>query len=161
MPFWALIRTMFPIAESIGDLIHQDGSTGRNLTLVLQNQLEAVRQGYKDKANILAVLYRHSLMHQDEMRCLLTNKKEVVWVITFGVKGSHLEAKKEGNDIAVQFDTTAFYEDLVKVVKAAQKEKWGGTVMQRYNSWLTLDLDADKRYQFTIKEIEDCLKSLA
>ena len=157
-PFWALIRMMFPIAESVGDLIHRQDSTVRNLTLVLQNQFGT---GYKDKANILAVLYRHSLTHQDEMRCLLTDKKEVIWIVTYGVKGSHLEVKLEGNNITVHFDTTAFYDDLVKVVQAAEKGTWSGEVMNRYNSWLTLDLDADaKKYKFAIKEIGDLFMSL-
>jgi hypothetical protein len=62
---------MFPIAESVGDLIYQETSSVRNLTQVLANQFEAVRLGYNDKAATLAILYRHSLTHQDEMQGLL------------------------------------------------------------------------------------------
>ena len=47
-PFWALVRMMFPIAESVGDLIYlNDQSTVQNLISVLENDFEAVRTGYR------------------------------------------------------------------------------------------------------------------
>ncbi len=61
-PLWALVRMTIPIAESTGDLIYRNRSTVQNLISVLENDFEAVRPGaYKGKANILALLFRHSL----------------------------------------------------------------------------------------------------
>src|SRR5260221_14471868 len=56
-PFWALVRILFPIAESIGDLIYRnDNGTVKNLTSVLKGEFEAERRGYANMANTLAVL---------------------------------------------------------------------------------------------------------
>lgn len=158
-PFWALIRSLFPIAESIGDLIYRnDKSTVRNLTSVLKGEFEAERTGYAKVASTLAVLYRHSLTHQDEMRCLLTSGIEVTWIISYGVSAHHLEVKKVPAGITLQFDTCGFYEDIIKVCAAANARSWNGTVKARYNGWLTLDLDAKQdKYKESIKEIRDLM----
>jgi len=51
VPFWALVRMMFPVAESLGDLIYRrDEATARNLRSVLENEFEQVRSGYAGKA---------------------------------------------------------------------------------------------------------------
>ena len=42
---WALVRMMFPIAESLGGLIYHMRSTAENLRSVLAREFEAVRQG--------------------------------------------------------------------------------------------------------------------
>src|SRR5437868_1383861 len=56
-PFWALVRILFPIAESIGDLIYRnDNGPVKNLTSVLKSEFEAARSGYAKMANTLAVL---------------------------------------------------------------------------------------------------------
>jgi hypothetical protein len=66
-PFWSLIRMMFPIAESVGDLIYgeknekQKKGPTANLTCVLEKEFAARSLNYKGKAETLAMLYRHSL----------------------------------------------------------------------------------------------------
>lgn len=71
VPFWSLVRVMFPVAESLGDLIYRrDDATALNLRSVLETDFEAVRPGYRGKAALLALLYRHSLTHHDELRVL-------------------------------------------------------------------------------------------
>jgi hypothetical protein len=141
-PFWALIRMMFPIAESLGDLIHRQGQPVLNLESVLKNEFETVRPGYSRIAATLAVLYRHSLTHQDELRMLLTDGKEIDWYVGFGHREIHLSVSKpEPRVIIIHFDTTAFYDDLVAVCKGAIGKHGDGQVAIRYNSWLQLDLD--------------------
>ena len=44
----------------------------------------------------------------------------------------------------IQFDTTAFYDDLIAVCRAAIAKSWNGDVKKRYNRWLTYDLDPEK-----------------
>lgn len=141
-PFWSLVRMLFPIAESLGDLIHRDSSTVRNLTSVLDAEFEAVRPGcYKGKSATLALLYRHSLTHQDETRSVITTKQECRWRLSYGERADHLKViRKTRRVVGIQFDTTAFYDDIVKVCRAAMKKRWKGEVKKRYNGWLVLDL---------------------
>jgi hypothetical protein len=156
-PFWSLVRQMLPIAESIGDLIYRGNSTVKNLTSVLATEFEAERPGYNGKAATLAILYRHSLTHQDELQALQTGGKEVAWQVSYGDPSSHLKLVKVNPTCAIIcFDTTAFFQDLVKVCQTAQGKAWGGEVMKRYNGWLTYDLDAeakDKNVTAAIAEI--------
>ena len=140
-PFWALLRMTFPIAEAVGDLIHR-ASTGQNLQSVLENEFEAVRAGYQGKAAILTLLFRHSLAHTDELRTLVIGQREVGWSVSWSEQTSHLSLLNvPGIDVAIRFDTTAFYEDLVAVCHNAMDKPWDGQVMKRYNEWLTFDID--------------------
>ena len=146
-PFWALLRMTFPIAEAVGDLIYRDNSTAQNLQSVLENELEAVRSGYRGKAAILTLLLRHSLAHTDELRTLVIGQREVGWRVSWSKQTSHLSLLNvPGVDVVIHFDTTAFYEDLVAVCQNAMGKMWDGQVMKRYNGWLTFDIDkASKR----------------
>jgi hypothetical protein len=155
-PIFQMLRMMFPIAESIGDLIHHnEDSSVQNLKDVLKNEFEAVRPGrYRRVENTLPILYRHSLTHTDEMRSLQTKGTEATWCIACGDDANHLEVWKTPNKIVIQFDPCAFYKDIVNVVKTAMSKSWGGQIKDRYNSWLTLNLDAlPKKYKDAIAEI--------
>jgi len=152
-PFWALVRMTFPIAESLGDLIYDSAPT-INLESILKNEFEAVRGGYAPIAATLAILFRHSLLHQDEVRALLTNGTEVNWQLGFGARKTHLRIADKGTYWEVQFDTTAFYEDLVEVWKRQIGKYSNGEMAARYNNWLALKLDSgDKTHKRAITEI--------
>ena len=141
-PFWALLRMTFPIAEAVGDLIYCNNSTAQNLQSVLENEFEAVRSGYRGKAVILTLLFRHSLAHTDELRTLIIGEREVGWWVSWSEQTSHLSLLNvPGIDVVIRFDTTAFYEDLVAVCHNVMGKQWDGQVMRRYNGWLTLDID--------------------
>ena len=141
-PFWALLRTTFPIAEAVGDLIYCNKSTALNLQSVLENEFEAVRVGYQGRAAILTLLFRHSLAHTDELRTLIIGQREVGWSVSWSEQMSHLSLLNVPEiDVVIRFDTTAFYEDLVAVCHKAMNKPWDGQVMERYNGWLTLDID--------------------
>ena len=157
-PFWSLVRIMFPIAESVGDLIYRDRRTAQNLIRVLETDFEAVRQGYLGKAKILAQLYRHSLTHHDELRSLQTGGKECGWVVSFDERAQHLTITRRPPLVSIQFDTTAFYDDLLAVCRAALAKNWNGEVKTRYNSWLTYDLDPEKHKQRIAGVIAEIVK---
>ena len=143
-PFWALLRMTFPIAEAVADLIYCNcnKSTAQNLQSVLENEFEAVRLGYRGKAAILTLLFRHSLAHTDELRTLVIGQREVGWWVSWSGQTSHLSLLNvPGIDVVIRFDTTAFYEDLVAVCHNVMGKQWDGQVMKRYNGWLTLDID--------------------
>jgi hypothetical protein len=145
-PFWSLVRMTFPIAESIGGLIYRNDSTVRNLRSVLETEFEQVGAGYAGKSAVLALLYRHALTHQDELQSLQTGGREVGWWLSYGDKGHHLRVTQHSPVVfTVQFDTTAFYDDIVAVCRNAAGRAWAGAVTARYNEWLTCDLDAEQR----------------
>lgn len=136
-PFWALARMMFPVAEAVGDLIHQRSTSVKNLTSVLSREFEAERKGYAGKAACIALLYRHSLTHTDELRKIVNGTTEVQWRISYRENKKHLELVTKSPGIhRINFDTTAFYTDILAVCKAARRKSWGGIVVKRYNSWL-------------------------
>ena len=152
---------MFPIAESLGDLIHQNRFTSQNLTSVLENEFEAVRPGYKGKAATLAQIYRHSLTHTDELRTLIVGRrKKVKWRLSCFEEDTHLCVGSEGPYVLrISFDTTAFYRDLVKVCDNAIRKRWNRRVKKRFNTWLVLNLDPAKPAQnAAILEIKNKLK---
>lgn len=144
-PFWAMVRMMMPIAESLGDLIYQKDSTSSNLISVLEHEFEAAHTGYRGRAAVIAVLYRHGLTHQDELRCLKTEGRELLWHLSFGLTSDHLRVTSNGAGAWwLHFDLHAFYRDLVAVCESCLARRWGGNVKERYNSWLEHDLDAPK-----------------
>lgn len=148
VPFWSLMRMMFPVAESLGDLIYRkDQSTAQNLRSVLENEFEAVRSGYRSKAATLAILYRHSLTHHDELRTIAAKGREVGWRVSGADDANHLRVHHHLTDnlISIEFQPRAFYTDIVLVCEAAGRLTWGGQVMRRYNGWMALDLDLELR----------------
>lgn len=142
VPFWSLVRLLFPVAESIADLIYHQASpsTAANLTSFLQNELGNVRSAYQPVAATLTLLYRHSLTHQDELRIIRSGGKEVLWHID--VAGPHLAISKDGKKVAVEFNPMTFYDDLTAGLKVVERKSWNGIVRDRYNEWQDLDLDA-------------------
>ena len=155
-PYWALMRMMFPVAESLGDLIYQTpNQTAQNLKKVLETQFQNVRGKYSGKAAILTQLFRHSLTHSDEPRTLMAGTKEVGWTVTYNSRGSHLDVTHPSpNIVLIQFDVTAFYDDLESVCLNAMDEETDPKIVSQYNSWLTLTLNPQKRtHEEAITEI--------
>ena len=144
VPFWSLVRMMFPVAESLGDLIYRrDNATAHNLRTVLEEEFEDVRAGYRGKAALLALLYRHSLTHHDELRMLTSGGKHVGWKVSGATDSNHMTAvHKRANVVMIEFQPRSFYADIVNVCINAQRSRWGGHVRARYNQWMLLDLDA-------------------
>lgn len=144
VPFWALVRMLFPVAEATADLIHHHAASGTADALVrlLATEFETQRAGYKKVAATLTLLYRHSLTHTDEMRLLRSGGRDVVWQLTYGSRNHLRVTKNTATNFTVEFDCKSFYEDLVKTLKAAETAVWNGQVMARYNWWFELDLDA-------------------
>ena len=159
IPFWSMLRMTFPVAESIADLMHGSSSSGTSQSLhrLLENELEAVRPGYKPVAAILALLYRHSLTHQDVPRTIKSAGREVLWKMSHN-KGRHLVVTPESpTRFIVEFDPRVFYGDLVTVLENAALTTWGNQAKDCYNSWQVLDLDAEPKpnggMKAAIKEI--------
>jgi hypothetical protein len=161
VPFWALLRAMFPVAESLGDLIYRnDESTTKNLREVLEGEFAAVRSGYAGKAALLSHLYRHSLVHHDELRVVRSSGRSVGWGVSGEKNARHLEVRRIRGDLfRLTFQPRAFYDDILAVCELARSRNWNGDVMRRYNEWLILDLDAAKA-NGSVKAVRQEIKAL-
>lgn len=143
-PFWLLTRSMMPVAESIGDLIYRNDSTSKNLEDLIENELAAVRPIYKGKGALIAVLYRHSLMHQDEPRSLYCGNITINWNVAFIDGRYHLKTSNKdtrNRSCTMQFDLRSFYEDLQQVLNNCIKNGPRKGVVKRYNSWSFLNIE--------------------
>ena len=93
-----------------------------------------------------------------KLRTLQTGGKECVWALSFGGRANHLKVTRQTPLVRIQFDTTVFYDDLVAFCHAALAKNWGGIAKDRYNSWLTLNLDAEKPTKSIKAAIGEILK---
>jgi hypothetical protein len=154
-PNWALMRLMFPVAESLGDLIYRDSKPVKNLESILGNEFEAVRAGYKGMTAILTHLFRHSLIHTDEPRILISQGKKIAWKASSVHPTKHLIKEYPARDVClIWFDTRGFYYDLLTVCDKQIEQQHSDQVRDRYNGWLTLELDAEpKKNKSAIGEI--------
>lgn len=142
-PYWLLIRSMMPIAESLGYLIYGHDSTSRNLEELIENELAAVRPIYKGKGALIAVLYRHSIMHQDEPRSIYCGNITIDWNVAYIDGRYHLKTSSKDSrrrTCTMQFDLRSFYEDLQEVLQQCIKNGPRKGVVKRYNSWSFLNL---------------------
>ncbi len=142
-PFWLLARSMFPVAESIGDLIYKSSKTSENLEKFIDNDLSKIDPIYKNKGKLIALLYRHSLMHQDEPRSIHGGSYTIDWQIAFFNGTNHLKVlAKDGRSrsCTMSFDLRSFYNDLILLL---EKYKLNGPkrgVVSRYNSWTFMNV---------------------
>lgn len=144
-PFWLLTRSMMPVAESIGDLIYKNESTSKNLEDLIENELATVRPIYRGKGALIAVLYRHSLMHQDEPRSLYCGNITIHWNVAFIDGRYHLKTSNKDTrrrSCIMQFDLRSFYEDLQQVLHNCIKYGPRKGVAKRYNSWSFLNIES-------------------
>ena len=145
------MRMMFPVADRLAILIYRDHSTSQNLRSVLGNEFEWVRSGYRGKAALLTLMYRHSIMHQDELRAVTGSGKPVGWKLTSSEDDDHLDVSRARSGVLlIEFQPRSFFKDILDVCRRAQRKKWRGEVMKRYNGWMILDLDSG-RSNSTIK----------
>ena len=129
VPFWTLIRCMFPVVEATADLIYGQPKSFRpnapqQLVRVLQNEFEAVRPGYKRVAATVTHVYRHALMHQDEPRVVKSGGRSVYWCAGIG-HVEHLRVAPRDplpHEFQVELHLIEFYNDICAVLRAAQKE---------------------------------------
>lgn len=136
-PFWLLARELFPVAESIGDLIYKDKPT-INLTNVLENDFSKLRPEYTDKGKMIALLYRHSLIHQDEPRSIYSGNITINWSLAFIDGRYHLQVSdidRRRRTCVMQFDLRTFYEDILALLELYKENGPKRGIAARYNSW--------------------------
>lgn len=148
VPHWGLLRMSIPIAESIGALLYDNESTVQNLTDIFENNLSSYNLNYKNLANILIMLYRHPLIHSDEIRAINTSGYHIGWSLDITNPMKHLKVIKfeeqEGR-FNIHFDTEEFINDLNSLLDSlivrAEENEWEGNLGERYVKWTNIDLD--------------------
>lgn len=153
-PWFGLLRMLFPIAESLGNLLYNESSS-KNLTMIMAEELSKYNEGYRSFPNTITLLYRHSLTHQDEPRIVLLKSAQWGWKFSFYNKSRHLQVDQssEGDPMQrIEFDVTQFYDDLIQLCDDLAKRNFNRTIIERYNEWFTLNLVAGKK--LSLVEIE-------
>lgn len=161
-PFWALSRTMFPIAESIAYLLYGgnlEGETAARLSRLIREELSRTNAGYGQLASVICQVWRHGLTHADEPPFLVIDapvigpgseerdfaqSRSMSWKLVLWQPDQHLSLVKATNQSAqFTFCLDRFYEDLRIVVNDGPR--WSGfavdEVKDRYNSWAAKYLD--------------------
>jgi len=94
VPHLSLIRMAMPIAESVGALIYNDQSTTQNLLNIFSNELNKQNDNYGKFKNIIVMLYRHPLIHTDEMRAINVEGYHIGWSLDVSNPMKHLKVIK-------------------------------------------------------------------
>lgn len=160
--FWAFLRMLFPVAESLGDLLYRK-TPSKNLINIFEKDLSEYNPRYKQISAILTCLYRHSLIHQDEMRMIDYDQKWIFWSITFNLPNKHLELeflkKKAPGILYINFDITKFYDDILQICEDKRNVDYGGKVADRYNQWQSFSL-LDQKDNFTTQRTKGQITDL-
>lgn len=135
-PFWALARMLFPIAESLGSLL-----LAGNPSANLKYGLDLLGNNYQGISALISLMYRHSLMHQDELRVLKIVRTCVTWHLTFDTPNDHLRVTRFRKGLyEIKFDLTQFYSDLLTKLQKPKTNISKKKIRERYNNWLELEL---------------------
>lgn len=150
-PFWALARMLFPIAESLGSLLLAGNSSAN-----LKYGLDLLGDHYQGISALISLIYRHSLMHQDELRTLKIIRTRITWHLTFDDPNGHLKVTRFRRGLyEIMFDLTQFYSDLLNKLKNPPMNNSKRQIRSRYNNWLELELTgANSLEREALNEIE-------
>lgn len=104
--FWALPRLIFPVVEAVSTVIYRARARER-LPVRLLREL-----GF-EYPNLVWEMYRHTLMHNDEMASASYRGRRIAWGIGIGAGHSwskghlHIDAAKLYDDLLVFLDREA------------------------------------------------------
>jgi hypothetical protein len=101
--FWASARMVFPVVEGVATVIYRSRAKGKPPVRLLE------KLGIKFP-NLAWEMYRHTLMHNDEMASAAYRGRTVRWGITLG--GGHSWPKGR-----LRIDTKKLYVDLLKFLE--------------------------------------------
>jgi len=179
--YWAFLRMLFPVAESIGDLVYRRNSTIENLFMILKEKYATICNiEYAKVAALLILVYRHSMIHTDALREIDFDGVKISWGLTpnFLTTG-HLKLTIQSNRrrvtkdypgntdepdlIRIQFSVEQFYKDTLAVCDQMYNvsREFNGEAGKRYDSWKILHLQKNSKRKYdieAIKEIADLIK---
>jgi hypothetical protein len=95
--FWAMARMVFPVVEAVATVIYRTNNAPKPPILLGKLGFE--------HPNLIWQMYRHTLMHNDEMAPAVHRRHVVSWEMNMG--GGHKAA-----DGVLGIDVLKLYEDL-------------------------------------------------
>lgn len=102
--FWGLARMIFPVVEAVSTVVYRirlkSGGTRERQPVRLLREL-----GF-EYPNLVWEMYRHTLMHNDEMASAEYYRRRVVWEIRVGGGHSHDRGR-------LSIDAKRLYDDLL------------------------------------------------
>lgn len=98
--FWALARMIFPVVEAISTVIYRAGTKGKPPVRLLRELGFAY-------PNLVWEMYRHTLMHNDEMASASYRGRRITWGI--GIGTGHFS-----NNGRLHIDAAKLYNDLIE-----------------------------------------------
>lgn len=145
-PNWAFARMIFPISESLGDLKYNLRPT-ENQYQILKNEYAQIDRKYEKVSAILSQLFRHSLIHQDELRYLRFYRySKIVWKfkISDTPDNEHLKITKASRaKWRITFNVYQFYLDTLRICTllkgTLRNPEAKGQFMHNYNNWTEKD----------------------
>lgn len=150
-PFWAIARTLFPIAESVAWLlIPGNHGTSERLSELFNTRLAAVNSQYADVSHIICQIWRHGLTHGDEPPALVVqapnplDQRAMSWRLILSAHSSHLSLLQvDQMNGQVTFSLESFYGDLLAICRdpASIQCFAPGEVSDRYNTWTIKEID--------------------
>ncbi|MDO8650227.1 MAG: hypothetical protein Q7K33_02850 [Candidatus Berkelbacteria bacterium] len=134
--YWALARLLFPVIESIGSLKYGNRSTSKNLTDIFENELACVNPKYASYSQVIAQMYRNSLIHQDELRSISYEGKIIHWSVKLNIPSENLVIthREDVGQYWVSLDLTSLYKDLLTVCNALVDSP-NNEAAERYEKW--------------------------
>jgi hypothetical protein len=116
--FWALARMMFPVVEAVSSVIYRTETTAAARE---KKPVRLLRELGFEYPNLVWEMYRHTLMHNDEMATASYMGRYVGWEISVG--GGHASIKH-----CLRVDAAKLYEDLLSfLAREASKPRRQGT----------------------------------
>lgn len=149
--FWAICRTLFPIAESIAFLLLPPLSgTSERLSELFNQQLAARNPRYGDVSYIICQIWRHGLTHGDEPPTLVLRKnagplddRAMSWRLLLPAQPTHLTILNVNDQSAMLgFSLESFYDDLLSICRDPNAIAGiaAGVVAAKYNHWTVKEI---------------------
>lgn len=142
-PFWAITRSLFPVAESLASLLTPHESSAKQLSQFIETILGDINPKYKTVCHVVCQIWRHRLTHSDVPPLLASDGKKVGWCTELRASPTHLDVSiHTATEASVTFCLESFYQDLLAVCAdpASLARRPTGDIMKQYNEWLTKSL---------------------
>ena len=108
--FWALARMIFPVVEAVSTVMYRRASAGSSSSATVRPKerqpVRLLRELGFEYPNLVWEMYRHTLMHNDEMACAIYKARGIAW----GIKVGSGHSWKQGH---LYIDAAKLYQDLV------------------------------------------------
>jgi hypothetical protein len=119
-PHRLLVRALFPVVESLADLLSEKTDrTSMNLYEFIRDYMSKVRPGYKNCAALLVKNFRHTFIHQDTMKVLFRRSASgeqfmISWSLGYDHENLHLNPwMVDNNHLKIDLQLRYFYHDII------------------------------------------------